>query len=56
MSIGEKHGVLEGTMVDELIISVGDRDIIKKDAVVALYKGQLSQDGSFQMILNQGLF
>lgn len=54
-SIGEEHGVLEGTMVDELIISINDKQIIEKDAVVALYKGRLSRDGSFQMILNQGL-
>lgn len=55
-SIGKEHGILEGTMVDELIIWKDDRQIIKKDAVVALYKGKLSKDGSYQMILNQELF
>lgn len=54
-SIGEENGIMEGTTVDELTISIGDRQIIEKDAVVALYKGKLSKDGSFQMILNQGL-
>ncbi len=54
-SIGEENGIMEGTTVDELTISLGDRQIVEKDAVVALYKGRLSKDGSFQMILNQGL-
>lgn len=55
-SIGREHGILEGTTVDELIIRKGDGQIVEKDAVVALYKGKLSKDGSYQMILNQGLF
>ncbi len=55
-SIGREHGILEGTTVDELVIWKGDRQIVEKDAVVALYKGKLSKDGSYQMILNQGLF
>ena len=54
-SIGEENGIMEGTTVDELTISLGDRQIVEKDAIVALYKGKLSKDGSFQMILNQGL-
>ena len=54
-SIGEENGIMEGTMVDELTISLGDRQVVEKDAVIALYKGRLSKDGSFQMILNQGL-
>ncbi|MCM1182079.1 MAG: sigma-E processing peptidase SpoIIGA [Roseburia sp.] len=55
-SIGREHGLLEGTTVDELIIRKDDGQIVEKDAVVALYKGKLSKDGSYQMILNQGLF
>ena len=54
-SIGKEHGILEGTMVDELIIWKKDRQIVHKDVIVALYKGKLSKDGSYQMILNQGL-
>ena len=42
-------------MVDELIIWKKDRQIVHKDVIVALYKGKLSKDGSYQMILNQGL-
>lgn len=55
-SIGEENGMLEGTEVDELIISTGSGQKVERGAVIALYKGRLSGDGSFQMILNQGLF
>lgn len=55
-SIGEENGILEGTTVDEIAVSLGGRQIVEKDAMVALYKGKLSRDGSFQMILNRGLF
>jgi len=54
-SIGNEHGVLEGMYVDELIIQINDEQLIKKDAIIALYKGRLSKDGSFQMILNHSL-
>ncbi len=47
---------MEGTEVDALIICGKEGQKIEKDAVIALYKGRLSGDGSFQMILNQGLF
>lgn len=55
-SIGKENGILEGTEVEELIICGKEGQKIEKDAVIALYKGRLSGDGSFQMILNQGLF
>lgn len=55
-SIGKEDGILEGTEVDELIICGKEGQKVEKDAVIALYKGRLSGDGSFQMILNQGLF
>lgn len=55
-SIGKEDGILEGTEVDALIICGKEGKKIEKDAVIALYKGRLSGDGSFQMILNQGLF
>lgn len=55
-SIGKKNGILEGTEVEELIICSREGQKIEKDAVIAVYKGSLSGDGSFQMILNQGLF
>lgn len=55
-SIGKEDGILEGTEVDALIICGKEGQKIEKDAVIALYKGRLSGDGSFQMILNQGLF
>lgn len=54
-SIGQEHGVLTGMEIDELIIWAGDRKIVQKQAIVALYEGSLSKDKSFQMILHQGL-
>lgn len=54
-SVGKEHGVLEGIVVDELIIQKEKEQIVKKGAVVALYKGKLSKDGAFQMILNRSL-
>lgn len=55
-SIGKENGLLEGLEVDELIVCGENGEKVEKDAVIALYKGRLSGDGSFQMILNQGLF
>lgn len=55
-SLGKENGLLEGTEVDELIICGKDGQKTQRGAVIALYKGKLSGDGSFQMILNQGLF
>lgn len=55
-SLGKENGLLEGTEVDELIICGKDGQKTERGAVIALYKGKLSGDGSFQMILNQGLF
>ncbi len=54
-SIGKENGILEGTIVDEIVIRENNREIIKKSAIIAIYKGSLSKDGSFQMILNNGL-
>lgn len=54
-SIGRESGLLEGTEVDELIICREDGQKVEKDAIIALYRGRLSGDGSFQVILNQGL-
>lgn len=54
-SIGKEHGILEGIVVDELIIRKEEEQVVKKETVVALYKGKLSKDGTFQMILNHNL-
>lgn len=54
-SVGREHGVLEGIVVDELIIQKEREQVVKKGAVIALYKGKLSGDGTFQMILNRSL-
>lgn len=54
-SIGNEHGILEGMYVDELIIQKDNEQLVRKDAIIAVYKGSLSKDGSFQMILNHSL-
>jgi len=54
-SLGRENGLLEGTEVDELIICGRDGQKVERGAVIAFYRGKLSGDGSFQMILNQGL-
>jgi len=54
-SVGKEHGILEGIVVDELIIHKEKEQVVQKGAVVALYKGKLSKDGAFQMILNHSL-
>ena len=54
-SVGKEHGVLEGIVVDELVIQKEKEQVVKKGAVIALYKGKLSKDGEFQMILNHSL-
>lgn len=54
-SIGKEHGILEGIVVDELMIQREKEQVVKKGTIVALYKGKLSKDGDFQMILNHSL-
>ncbi|MFG6368444.1 MAG: sigma-E processing peptidase SpoIIGA [Lachnospiraceae bacterium] len=54
-SVGRAHGILEGIVVDELMIQKEREQVVKKGAVIALYKGKLSRDGTFQMILNRSL-
>lgn len=54
-SIGKEHGMLNGLEVDEMIIHKGEKSVVLHQAVLALYEGKLSSDGSFQMILHQGL-
>lgn len=54
-SVGKEHGLLEGIVVDELIIQKEREQVVKKGAVIAFYKGKLSKNGEFQMILNHSL-
>lgn len=54
-SIGNEHGVLEGIVIDELIIEIKNKKKVEKNAIIALYNGKLSKDGAFQMILNHNL-
>ncbi len=54
-SVGNEHGILEGIVVERMMIQREEGEIVKREAVVALYKGKLSRDGTFQMILNHKL-
>lgn len=54
-SVGNEHGVLEGIVVDELVIQKEEEQVVKREAIVALYNGKLSGEGDFQMILNHNL-
>jgi hypothetical protein len=54
-SIGEENGILEGIVIDKLIIQNDDKKVVEDKAVIALYDGKLSKDGKFEMILNHNL-
>jgi stage II sporulation protein GA (sporulation sigma-E factor processing peptidase) len=54
-SVGNDNGILEGMMIDQLIILHDNRQVVNDKAIIALYDGELSKDGSFQMILNHSL-
>ncbi|MDE7321500.1 MAG: sigma-E processing peptidase SpoIIGA [Lachnospiraceae bacterium] len=54
-SVGNEHGILEGIVVDRMMIQKEEGQVVKKETIVALYKGKLSKDGTFQMILNHSL-
>lgn len=55
-SVGEKAGIMEAYRIDRIEIEK-DGEVIKIDGpIVAVYKGKLSGDGEYQMLLNQKLF
>jgi sigma-E processing peptidase SpoIIGA len=54
-SVGEENGILEGMVIDQLIIQYDDKKVVEDKAVIALYDGKLSSDGRFEMILNHNL-
>ena len=54
-SIGREHGLMKGIEVDELVIWEGKEPHIQKDAMVALYEGKLTTNGSYQMILHASM-
>jgi sigma-E processing peptidase SpoIIGA len=54
-SVGNSNGILEGMVIDQLLIQKDDEQVVLDKAVIALYDGKLSQNGSFQMILNHSL-
>lgn len=54
-SIGKEHGVMKGIQIEELVIWEGKEPHIQKDAMIALYEGKFTTDGSYQMILHASM-
>lgn len=54
-SVGNEHGILEGIVVDELLIQRDEEQVIQRGTIVAVYEGKLSKNGDFRMILNHSL-
>lgn len=55
LSVGQEQGLLTGVEVDGLRIKKKDECIESYREIVAIYDGQLSKDGRFQMILHQSM-
>lgn len=53
-SIGKENGVLEGLKIDKMTVIRDERPIVFTGVIIALYVGKLSENGGYQMILNQG--
>jgi hypothetical protein len=54
-SVGNENGVLEGMVIDQLVIQLDNEQVVEDNAVIALYDGKISKGGSFSMILNHDL-
>jgi hypothetical protein len=54
-SVGRESGILEGMVIDQLIIQHDGMQVVEDKAVIALYDGRLSKDGGYQMLLNHSL-
>jgi hypothetical protein len=54
-SVGREGGMLEGIVIDQLIILKDGVRVVKEGTVIALYEGRLSKNGCFSMLLNHSL-
>ncbi|HPF20369.1 MAG TPA: sigma-E processing peptidase SpoIIGA [Syntrophomonas sp.] len=50
-SLGKKNGMLIGLRCDELGIRVGQREMLHKNLVVAIYPYKLSANGDYQLLI-----
>jgi hypothetical protein len=54
-SVGNENGLLEGMVIDQLVIQLDNEQVVEDNAVIALYDGKISKGGNFSMILNHDL-
>jgi stage II sporulation protein GA (sporulation sigma-E factor processing peptidase) len=54
-SVGNENGMLEGMVIDQLVIQLDNEQVVENNAVIALYDGKISKGGSFSMLLNHDL-
>ena len=47
-TVGKSHGLMKAFMVDKLVVN----DITTEKAIIGIYKGKLSQNNKYEMILN----
>lgn len=50
-SIGRKNGMLLGVRADEVVLNIGSKDIMHKNAVVGIYREQLNPQGNYQLLI-----
>jgi stage II sporulation protein GA (sporulation sigma-E factor processing peptidase) len=50
-SIGRKNGMLLGIRADEVVLNIGSKDIMHKNAVVGIYREQLNPQGNYQLLI-----
>lgn len=50
-SIGRKNGMLLGVRADEVVLNIGSKDILHKNAVVGIYREQLNPQGNYQLLI-----
>lgn len=51
-SLGKEDGLIDGFEVEKILINMPARVICRERAVIGVYKGKLSSDRSYSMILN----
>lgn len=54
-SLGKEDGLLDGFEVEKIYINMEDETICRERVIIGVYKGQLSSDESYRMILNPEL-
>ena len=47
-TVGKSHGLMKAFVVDKLVVN----DITTEKAIIGIYKGKLSQNNKYEMILN----